>query len=427
MLFYSGTPAGKFSFLPLDIQKWWTAKRGEKGFLEGLESRFEELKNQREAIPKNIPFPFTGGFCGAFAYDAVQQWENIPENKEMNESLPTAVFAEYDAGMVFDHETEQMWYFSWEKNDQAFEEKKNKVQQKILENAQKESPITPPQVSWWAPEIAKEEYLSRFSSCQKALLDGRSFQINFSQKFTAKSSSHSWDIFCALVKKNPAPMMFFGEFGHDKSRPYENAFSILSCSPERLFSLDQNRTIFTQPIAGTRKRSQNAEEDENLAEELKNSAKENAEHIMLVDLLRNDFGRIAKFGSVQVSELGRIERYASVMHLVSDIVGVLDDQKTVFDLIKAVFPGGTITGAPKVETMKILAEEEKSSRNFYCGSAGYISFSGEADFNILIRTIEKEGEMLSLRVGGGLTVVSDAKQEYEETLHKARGVMGALK
>ncbi len=422
MLLYSGTSAGEFSFFPLTIQKWWTAKHIETEFLKTLESRFEDLQKQRKSIPKNIPFPFTGGFCGAFSYDCVRQWENIPINKKINSLLPTAVFAEYEAGMVFHHQTKKLWYFSWEKNERDFQEKREQIQQKILENAQKKANIPVPQVSAWTPEIEKEEYFARFHSCQKALLEGRSFQINFSQKFTAESSSRSWDIFCALAEKNPAPMMFFGDFlntAHEK-------FSLVSCSPERLFSLTKNHTIFTQPIAGTRKRSQNKEEDKILEDELKNSAKENAEHIMLVDLLRNDFGRIAKFGSVQVSELGRIERYASVMHLVSDIVGILDDQKTVFDLIKAIFPGGTITGAPKVETMKILAEEEISSRNFYCGSAGYISFSGEADFNILIRTIEKEGETLSLRVGGGLTVVSDAEQEYEETLHKAQGVRGAL-
>ncbi|MBI5414511.1 anthranilate synthase component I family protein [Candidatus Peregrinibacteria bacterium] len=420
MLFFSAKSlpeknGGRFSFLLFSPEETLFS-RAKTDFLGLLEKKL----GKRREIPENAPEAFRhfcGGLAGTLSYDFGHELENFTKNKIQNTSFPTGLFQIFEHLVVFDHLHESAFVGGWfEKEISADVSFQNFRDRHITVDAflSEENPHIPYHV--FVPEITDVEYKDAFYKIQNELENGNTFQANFSQQWASETNLSSQEIFEILVQKNAAPMMFFLE--------HEN-LSVISCSPERLFSL-HNGKIFTQPIAGTRRRGIHQEEDQELEKDLLKNSKELAEHSMLVDLLRNDFGRVAEFGTVHVDEFARVERYASVMHLVSDISAKLAPEKTVFDIVKAVFPGGTITGAPKVETMDILGRLEKSSRGVYSGSAGYFSFNGNADFNILIRTIQKIGKSMEVRAGGGIVVDSDAEMEYLESIQKAMGVIGAL-
>ena len=384
-----------------------------------IQNKFLEISSQYQDDTnlKNWKFPFCGGLAGVFSYDFVRVFQNLEYNANTNSNLPLASLQFCERFFAFDHVAKEFFVAGWFENQEeadVFFEKMIDVCRDTVHRVSTQTEKTP-EISGFFPEISEQEYQKKFQICQDELENGKSFQINFSQKFLAQTSDSAWDIFVRATKKNPAQMMYFHE-------QWRNDFSVISCSPERLFSCDRNQKIFTQPIAGTRPRGKNLTEEQILETELTTSPKEVSEHSMIVDLLRNDFGKVSEFGSVKVEKFMRVEKYATVMHLVSDISGKIASDKNIFDVFESLFPGGTITGAPKVETMKILAREEISSRNFYCGSAGYFSFCGSADWNILIRTLEKEGEKISGRAGGGLVFGANPINEYQECLHKFSGL-----
>ena len=425
-LFFSGETenpeiSGRYSFIALEntVDTTHNICGKDSLFWEDIKADFLKISGvyTEDKNLSNWSFPFCGGLTGVFSYDFVRLFENIPDNTEMNDQLPVASLLMCYQFVAFDHQKKQCFIAGWFENEKAanifFQKRERKIK-----NAPDQSDDTPEiflKNNGFTPEISRESYRKNFEVCQNEIAQGNSFQINFSQKFLAKTPSSAWDIFLNATQKNSAQMMYF----HDQ---YNKDFSVISCSPERLFSCDRNQKIFTQPIAGTRPRGKNTAEEIELEHELTSSLKELSEHSMIVDLLRNDFGKVSAFGSVQVEKFMRVEKYATVMHLVSDISGTIAPEKNIFDVFESLFPGGTITGTPKTETMKILAREEISSRNFYCGSAGYFSFCGSADWNILIRTIEKEGEKISGRAGGGLVHGANADHEYEESLHKFSGI-----
>ena len=265
--------------------------------------------------------------------------------------------------------------------------------------------------------FTKNEFENAVRKVQDYIRKGDIYQANLTQRFKGKTTLSSYELYRDLRRFSPAPFGAFLNFEHSH---------ILSNSPERFIKC-VDKKIETRPIKGTRPRGKNREEDLRLQEELRNSEKDRAELLMIVDLERNDIGRISKIGSVKVPELFVIEPYANVNHLVATVVGELEDNKDCIDVIKATFPGGSITGAPKIRSMEIIDELEPTQRNVYTGSIGYIGFNGDMDLNIAIRTIIKQDENIYFQVGGGMTWDSNPEDEYQETLDKAQSIMKALR
>ncbi|HID91873.1 TPA: anthranilate synthase component I family protein [Candidatus Gracilibacteria bacterium] len=427
-LLYSGTgtETGQYSFLPLDNHRELREENSEiNNFsnIKNVEKYFIKKQKEYNLNSFTLNIPYCGGLVAAFSYDYAL--ENNTQNN-------TAYFAFSDVFLVFDHEKKEILICGWFDNEIFWKQYSQRIINQIqrLEKKIKKSEKQEDNNNHVSVEnikfkniISKKQYFQSFNNIQKEILLGNSFQINLSQGFTAEKPKEvsAFQIFKKATIKNPAPMMCFIEWEQNNTNKKIKK-SIISCSPERLFSLDKNRKIFTQPIAGTRKLTQNKTQDAKLEQELKNSEKEKAEHSMIVDLLRNDFGKIAEFGSVKITEFARVEKYATVMHLVTDIEAKLPENKSAFDVFTATFPGGTITGTPKKETIKILEQEEIRKRGYYCGSVGYFSLDGQADFNILIRTLEQTDNELYGRAGGGIVYGANAESEYEESLHKWAGI-----
>lgn len=423
LLFYSGITVpevngGRFSFLPFDPVKTIEYNMSEEhtDILQILRSHLGDYRT----VPKDAPAPFhyfCGGLSGYMSYELGHQFETFEWPEKTNEHIPTALFFLFETLFAFDHTNNTCFWGTWHHSPQQAEEKFAQLQTMINASQSrsqeiKEKELAHTSSSEFVPEITKDQYSHAIESIKHELVAGNSYQVNFSQKWSAQRSKDNFQLFRTLADKNPAPMMCFLEHGD---------ISILSCTPERLFSLSDRR-IFAQPIKGTRPRGNNEMEEQEIITDLLSDEKESAEHLMIVDLIRNDFGRVAQAGTVRVTDLMRVEKYKTVIHLVSDITATLDQQYDALDVVRAMFPGGSITGAPKIATMNIISELEKSTRGAYCGSAGYISFNGNADFNILIRTVQKYGNQLEVRAGGGIVMDSSAGPEYAESIQKVRGI-----
>jgi para-aminobenzoate synthetase component 1 len=266
------------------------------------------------------------------------------------------------------------------------------------------------------PQFKKSEFETIVTRAKEYIRAGDIYQANLSQDFTFDYTGDDVELYARLRQTNPAPFAGFLRFG---------GRSLLSSSPELLLQSSGGRCL-TRPIAGTRPRGRDEREDRALSRELLLSPKERAEHLMLLDLERNDLGRVAKFGTVRVEEQMVLEHYAKVIHIVSQVVAEMREDRDAFHLIEALFPGGTITGCPKIRSMEIIHELESKAREVYTGSLGFLSFSGTAVFNILIRTITLKEGTGSLRLGAGIVADSQSSREYEETLHKGRALFEAL-
>jgi para-aminobenzoate synthetase component 1 len=264
--------------------------------------------------------------------------------------------------------------------------------------------------------FTREEFEAAVRRIQEYIISGDVFQVNLSMRRKRPLRSSGFEIYKQLRQINPSPYMGYIKFGE---------LEIVSSSPELLIKRLSSR-LFTRPIAGTRKRGSTPEEDRRLAEELLTNEKENAEHVMLVDLERNDIGKVAKYGSVCVPELRVIEEYSHVMHLVSQVEGLLKEDQTNMDIIKALFPGGTITGAPKVRTVEIIEELEKYRRGIYTGSFGWIDFNGNMEMNIIIRTLLIKNGLGYVQAGAGIVIDSIPEREYKESIRKAVALWQAI-
>ncbi|HNT01786.1 MAG TPA: anthranilate synthase component I family protein, partial [Candidatus Saccharicenans sp.] len=266
------------------------------------------------------------------------------------------------------------------------------------------------------PDMEKEEFLKRVNRCQQYISQGEIIQVVISQKFTARTEASPFEIYQKLRVINPSPYLFFLDFDN---------FSLIGSSPEVMVKV-QNKELLTRPIAGTRKRGVSLADDHQLASSLLADPKERAEHIMLVDLARNDLGRVARPGSVEVIDFMSVEKYSHVMHLVSTVKAELDEKYDVFDVIKAAFPAGTLTGAPKIRAMEIISEMEKSRRGPYGGMVFYLGFNGNFDSCITIRTILLKDGQATIQAGAGIVADSVAEKEYEETINKAAALFKTL-
>ncbi len=353
--------------------------------------------------------PFSGGWFLYLGYELAQQVE--PQLKLKKSSTPIAYATRIPAAVIYDHKQDCTYYFS-EENFDYLEALKLDAEQStnLKENASIE-----------LNNIQEEDealYLSSIKKVKQYIVDGDVFQANLSRLWKVENINDvtAVALYQKLRETNPAP--FSGLAIH-------NNFSIISSSPERLISVKNGRAE-TRPIAGTRRREKDKVKDDALKSELIAHPKERAEHIMLIDLERNDLGRICVPGSIKVDEFMVLESYAHVHHIVSNVCGQLNDDILPGDVIKAVFPGGTITGCPKVRCMEIISELEHEARGPYTGSMGYLNHNGDMDINILIRTMTLENNTLYFRAGAGLVADSIAQAELEETRHKARGLLLAL-
>ncbi|MGD8547625.1 MAG: aminodeoxychorismate synthase component I [Thiohalophilus sp.] len=364
-------------------------------------------------VSNSVDLPFTGGWFVYLGYELAQQIESRLELVH-DRSQPVASLVRIPAAVIHDHATNRSMIVA-EPGSQALVEQVREELERLTENELEPDPV-PVKVSMTADDPA--HYCRGVEKVHQYIVDGDVFQVNLSRGWqgTSQTAINPADVYQQLCNSNPAP--FAGLACLD-------GFSIISSSPERLIRI-RDGIIETRPIAGTRPRGNVGEGDDAKKRELIGHPKERAEHIMLIDLERNDLGRVCKPGTVRVDELMVLESYAHVHHIVSNVRGELRDEITPGKAIRAVFPGGTITGCPKERCMAIIAELEQVPRGAYTGSMGYLNHNGELDLNILIRTITLQDNQVNLRAGAGLVFDSVAKNELRETEHKARGMLLAL-
>ena len=369
--------------------------------------------------------PLVGGAIGYFAYDMVRLAERIPARGRDDLSLDDAALMFYLGLVVFDHVQHRVWIFRnvFTDGPGSLRTKYNAAVREIERTRQLlEQPLNPQRrrparaALRVASNFRKAAYLAAVRKCKRYIRAGDIFQVVLSQRFSARTKADPFEIYRALRVVNPSPYMYFLRLGDA---------SVVGSSPEMLVKV-QGRDAFYRPIAGTRPRGRNETEDQRLEQELVADPKERAEHIMLVDLGRNDLGRVCEYGSVSVEKLMFVERYSHVMHLVSSLRGRLRDGVDCFDALMACFPAGTVSGAPKVRAMEIIDELEPTRRGIYAGAILYLDFSGNLDSCIAIRTLVAKNGVAHVQAGGGIVADSVAEREYEETVNKARAVIAAL-
>jgi anthranilate synthase component 1 len=376
-------------------------------FLKQLDRVWQQAASHHSGIDTQVPF--SGGWFLYLGYELAGQIEPGLKLPSGESPLPVAVATRIPAAIINDHQ-EQQTLFAAETAELLAE-----LQQSLESFSSATSPTTK-QINMQAD--SPETYLSQVAKVKHYIVEGDVYQVNLSRGWRGQRPEdlNAADLYARLCQTNPAPFAGLATFPQG---------AIVSSSPERLLKL-QNGVAETRPIAGTRPRSRSQQDDAAYKEELIAHPKERAEHIMLIDLERNDLGRVCIPGTVRVDEMMALESYAHVHHIVSNVRGELRNDVTPGEAIRAVFPGGTITGCPKEHCMAIIAELEQTPRGAYTGSMGYLNHNGNMDLNILIRTISMDHETISLRAGAGLVADSVAEMELEETQHKARGMLLAL-
>ena len=405
---------GRYSFLACDPAQTLVVQDG-KALLDGTPQDHEPfavlqdlLAAQPRAHVAGLP-PFQGGWAGYISYDYGRHLEPKARIPAFQPLCPDMVMHRFDTVIAIDHLQERAWIFAGTSADADALEHRLRPRQQALGNG------TVPGLS---AQVTRETHERNVARTVDYILEGDIFQANITQTFAAPEPAgfDSFALYERLRQRNPATFAALLDYGDIK---------IISSSPERLVRFD-GKTAEARPIKGTRRRDAEPMRDQALAMELQASRKDRAENVMIVDLLRNDLSSVARPGTVKVPVLCGLESYANVHHLVSVVQGGLRPDKTVVDLLGAVFPGGSITGAPKIRAMEVIAELEAAPRGVYCGSIGYISFSGHCDFNIAIRTVQVAGGMVRVQGGGGITARSQPAAEYDESLTKIARIRAAL-
>jgi len=388
------------------------------GVLKELGAKF------RPVTVEDLP-PFQGGLMGYINYDLLRKWEHLPGLTPLDRKLPEAVFTACRHLIIFDHLTHMVKVaaFAILENEANLEQTYRRACQEVTETIEKlHSPLPsslqdePLLLEDLKPNFPREDFEDAVRKAKEYIVAGDVIQVVLSQKFSGEISGEDFSLYRNLRSVNPSPYMFYLNFGDIK---------LIGASPEILVRLTDGK-IELRPIAGTRPRGASPEEDMSLEKDLLADPKERAEHIMLVDLGRNDVGKVAAPGSVKVPRLMEIERYSHVMHIVSRVEGKLKPDTDCFDLFMSTFPAGTVSGAPKIRAMQIINELESSPRGPYAGAVGYFGFNGNMDFCITIRTITIMQGQLSIQVGAGIVYDSSPENEYEETLRKAEAMFKAI-
>ncbi len=387
-----------------------------------------ELKKYRPVVMPGLP-RFFGGFVGYIGYDTVRYFETLPDRRLKGLNLPDIFLMLTDTLVVFDNLTHKVQVISNAHIDGSIKKAYEHAQEKIdgiVKKLKSKAVIrgkaaravkkTAPGKAAFASNFTKKDFLKAVEKTKEYIVAGDVIQTVLSQNFQRDTDIPPINAYRALRVINPSPYMYYIETGK---------CTIVGSSPEILVRVEGD-TVELRPIAGTRRRGRTAEEDKFFEEELKSDPKEIAEHIMLVDLGRNDTGRVARTGTVEVTELMNIEKYSHVMHLVSNVVGKLKKKHDAFDVIRASFPAGTVSGAPKIRAMEIIEELEPTRRGPYAGSVGYFDFSGNMDMCITIRTIILKNKKAYIQAGAGIVADSDPEREYKETVSKAMGMFKAI-
>ncbi|MDR4503430.1 MAG: aminodeoxychorismate synthase component I [Candidatus Scalindua sp.] len=438
------SPVGRYSFIGYDPFFTILSKgrdivfQDRQGTTKKRGNPFDELRTLLDKFhveDKHDTVPFTCGAVGYFGYDLCHFIEKLPTTTIDDIGFPEMYFSFYDIMVALDHLENRCYIISVDFSSDSAKSTEKRIEKLtmelnqassmqeesiIIENTKKRKIIS---------NFSKSDYLRAVESIKHYICQGDIYQVNLSQRFQTQINIPPHEIFRKLRKINPAPFSCYLKFDNK---------CIISSSPERFLSvrnvsnnLDCNkqmveRKVQTKPIKGTRPRYDNSELNEKMKSVLLSSKKDDSELTMIVDLERNDLGRVCSYNTVNVTARKELEEHPTVYHLVGTVEGILHPQYDIIDLIKATFPGGSITGVPKVRAMQIIDELEPTRRNVYTGAMGYISFNGNIDFNIAIRTFLVKDDHIFFQVGGGIVADSDPEEEYEETLHKARGLMETL-
>ncbi|MBI2516705.1 MAG: aminodeoxychorismate synthase component I [Opitutae bacterium] len=384
-----------------------------------LEVLRELLHRYRPADTAKTPVPFVGGAVGGFAYEFGTRFERRTAHTGPDDlGLPDLRFGFYDGFLAFDHDSGKTWIAANPVNADDAESILARLDQALREALAAPAPVTTETSTPAEPqaEFPKADYLRAVTRIQDYIGAGDVYQVNLTQRFATPQPAPAPELYLRLRERSPAAFSCYFDFGR---------WQVVGSSPERFLRLRDGHVI-TRPIKGTRPRGRTAAEDARLRAELLASEKDRAELLMIVDLERNDLGRVCEFGSVRVDNLHHLEEHPTVFHLVADVSGRLCAGADVFDCLRAAFPGGSITGAPKIRAMQIIAELEPHRRHFYTGSFGYLGFDGSAELNIAIRTLFCTGGRAYYHVGGGIVADSDPEAEYQETLDKGRAMRAAL-
>ncbi len=384
------------------------------------------LRPHREAPLAGVP-PFQGGIAGYLGYDWGAELERVarPAADRFTPQLPDIVLALYDWVIAWDHAEGKAWIISTGivdggrgRGDGWARERLGWVRDRLASPLRSARPVSPPSSPVLQSNFTRAEYEGAVSRIRDYIAAGDVYQVDLVQRFHTPFQGSSLALYRRLRARNPAPFGAYLEFADAR---------VTSISPERFLRLDATtRVAEARPIKGTRPRGSSPGTDGALARELLASEKDRAENVMIVDLLRNDLGKVCRPGSVAVPTLFALESHPTVHHLVSTVTGVLSDDLDGFDLLRAAFPGGSVTGAPKIRAMQIIAELERAPRGLYCGAIGYVSTTGAMDFNIPIRTVVLQGGTATFHAGAGIVWDSEPAAEYEETLAKARPMIEAL-
>ena len=429
---------GRYSFVTADPFEWLTAMPDQDDVLGQLDQR---LKRYRAMSRPDLP-PFQGGAAGLFGYELSRALELVAPARFDEFGAPAMAIGMYDVVLAIDHREHRAWLISqgFPETDPArrrqraesrierfcaclacpvnpsAEFRASRVNKATLSRADLAPSFSVPGPEGLLSNFSADAYLASIQRAIDYIFAGDIFQVNLAQRLLFPAKDDALSLYLRLRHCNPAPFAGWFDLGD---------FQIASASPERFLSV-KNGQVEARPIKGTRRRTARAEADLFAGDELLESEKDRAENVMIVDLLRNDLSRVCTPSSVHVSQLCGLEIYQFVQHLVSVVRGTLAPGNSAVDLVRAAFPGGSITGAPKVRAMEIIAELEPTARGPYCGSLGYIGFDGSLDLNILIRTITAGRGWWQFPVGGGIVAQSSPEREYEETWHKAEGLLRAL-
>lgn len=408
-----------YSFLGLNPYKTLKSKNGALFLNDNkvLGDPFLLLEKEiKEYSIPNYTLPLAAGALGYISYDAHVYIEEINSSALEDIKIPEIYFNFYDNLIIFDHQNSKTYISAMgilNDSSESIKEIKNLIE--------KNSTVSKSELmdenNEFFSNFTREEYLSTVDKLKSYIESGDVYIANLTQRFNCKTHKTSFDIYKELRTTNPAPFAAYLSF---------EDFQVISSSPERFMKINKG-IVETRPIKGTRPRGSTTEEDENNKNQLLSSEKDKSELLMIVDLERNDLSKVCKPFTVKVTELFKLEEYSTVFHLVATIIGELRDDISSIKCIRECFPGGSITGAPKIRAMEVIDELEKIKRNIYTGAIGYFDFNGNADFNIVIRTIFKQNNNAYFGVGGGITWESEREAEYEETLDKAKSLMRVLR
>jgi anthranilate synthase component I len=407
-----GERLARYSFIGANARQ---LELGDGNPLEALASVAGEETAPLKGVPR-----FHGGAVGYLGYETARHFEKLPAAKGAPPPMPESSFVRAEDLAVFDHVTRRLQLLTIHRPDREdYDDAVRRIDD--MERRLADDHVPAPQRgvdgARWEPNVTQGQYHAMVDAAREHILGGDAFQIVVSQRFHKPLAAAPFDVYRCLRAINPSPYMFFLALGGDRH--------VVGTSPEKLVQVE-GRRVETRPLAGTRRRGADPAEDRRLEKELLSDLKERAEHVMLVDLGRNDVGRVAKPGTVDVERLMEVERYSHVMHISSTVSGELREGRTSLDALRAAFPAGTVSGAPKIRAMEVIADLEPDQRGVYAGSAGYVSFGGNLDMAITLRTVVIAEGIAYVQAGAGVVADSRPEREFEETLEKAGAMFKAI-